>query len=96
MREYKILEILHSGRKGIRLDPVTEEKYNGMVDNIVRINKLENVKEFESIRMYIKHHPLYDFWDTSAIIGLSYSLSEHKYYLETINTIYVLQELEEY
>lgn len=95
MKRYKLLSILHNGRKGMRLDPVSEEKYNGMVGSIVRIDELEKVRKFKSIRMYIECHQLYDYWDTSSTIGLVYDFSENKYYLETLNTIYVLQELED-
>ena len=93
--EYVINEILHSGRKGIRNEPVNDFKYDGLVDSIVELkglNVIEDCKQFDRLTILpISSDSADDFWETSAVIGISKSF-HGEYYVETINTIYVLEE----
>ena len=91
--KYKIVNIYHSGRKGVRWSVPEDPKYDDLVGCLCTFDPFE-VKQFESIRLWIKNHPIYRWWDTSAIIQLSCDF-DGKYYLETINTIYVFEEVKE-
>ena len=91
--KYKITNIYHSGRKGVRWSVPEDQKYDDLVGCLCTFDPFE-VKQFESIRLWIKNHPIYRWWDTSAIIQLSCDF-DGKYYLETINTIYVFEEVKE-
>lgn len=91
MKRWKIIDILHSGRKGIRLSPVMDSKYDGVRGCTVYFNieDLEGLKPFRFNRM---NHYFYDYWDTSAVIQAE--IRNGQLILETINTIYVLEEIE--
>ncbi len=93
--EYKINEILHSGRKGIRNEPVNNSKYDGLVGSVVELkglNVIEDCKQFDRLTILpISSDSAYNFWETSAVIGISKSF-HGEYYVETINTIYILEE----
>jgi ribosomal protein L14E/L6E/L27E len=89
---YKIVDILHSGRKDIRGKPVTDKKYEGLINSKI-ICDLKNIKPFERVRMYVKNHPLYDYWDISAVVKLSYDELNKIWIIETLNSIYKLKEL---
>lgn len=92
--KYKIIDILHSGRKGVRNTPVDEPKYNGLVGSIVTIKGeelIENCKQFEPLRLnIISGDSEYDEFKTSVVIGLALDWQAH-YRVETINSIYVLE-----
>lgn len=94
MKIYRIEKIMHSGRKGIRLETVTSEKYEGMIGSIVYIDDLDFVKPFQKLHMIIKGHPKYNYWDTTEVINIVCNPSDKKYLCETINTIYVFKQLE--
>jgi hypothetical protein len=89
---YKIIDILHSGRKDIRGKPVTDKKYEGLINSKVMFN-LKNIRPFERVRMCVKNHPLYDYWDISAVVKLSYDELNEIWIIETLNSIYKLKEL---
>ena len=95
MKKYRIEKILHSGRKGIRFEPVIESKYDGLIGSIVEIEDLYSVEEFQTLHMIIKNHPQYDWWDTTEVLGLAYDSFKKEYFCETINTIYVFKEIDE-
>lgn len=90
---YKIIDILHSGRKDIRGKSVTDKKYEELINFKVMCD-LKNIKPFERVRMYIKNHPLYDYWNTSAVVKLSYDELNEIWIIETLNSIYKLKELD--
>lgn len=86
-RIYVLTEILHSGRKGIRNSPVSDEKYYGLIGCKVTFDVTE-IERFEPVRIYILgYNPQqYRWWDTSEVIALS--ASNDKVEIETANTIY--------
>lgn len=90
---YRIKGIYHSGRKGPRMEPVTEEKYEGVNGSIIGWD-VESIRQFRSTRFWFEDHPLYSWWDTSAILQLR-KRDFNIYELETVNTIYILEDLEE-
>ena len=87
--KYKILDIVHSGRKGKRWEPVTDYKYDDLRGCILRLGKIE---QFKPVRATVYGHPYYETWLTSEVIGFDRDLNGD-YLLETVNTIYVLKEV---
>ena len=95
---FRIVNILHSGRKGIRNTPVTDQKYNGMVNSIIKLrnNNIENIHQFDELRFdFVETESEYDLWRSSCVIAISLGY-DNLYYVETINTIYVLEEVKDY
>ena len=92
MKTYKIIEILHSGRKGIRNTPVKDSKYNQMIGSIIECD-LEYVEQFKPLKWWFKDHPFYEVWHTSEVLALLRDFENDLLYLETVNTIYVLKEI---
>ena len=92
MKTYKIVEILHSGRKGRRYTVVTDNKYEHMVNSLIRLD-IDFIKQYESVRWYFVDHPFHKYWNTSAVLALSRD-DDGLWYLETANTIYVLKEVD--
>ena len=86
---FRIKGIYHSGRKGIRMEPLVGHKYEGLIGAFVDWN-IEDVRYLFSTRFWtIQHHPAY-VWDTSAVIGLNRKDGK-TFVLETINLIYELE-----
>ena len=95
--KYKIVSIKHSGRKGIRGTDVNEPKYEGMINSIVEISpSLENEKiRYTPLHMnFIETESAYDQFHTSAILAISIN-KNWNYVVETINTLYELEEIKE-
>lgn len=91
MNKYKIINIVHSGRKGIRGEKVTQSKYENMIGCIAYID-IDSIKPFHSIHMMLKGHPDYDWWDTSVLIAYHTDLNNRMLF-ETVNSIYILEEI---
>ena len=87
---FKIKEIVHSGRKGTRYESVTDEKYDGLVGCKINWN-IDDIKQFDGVTFKVRNHPFYSYWHTSPVIQLA-KRDITTYELETINTIYVLEE----
>lgn len=90
---YRIKGIYHNGRKGPRMEPVTEEKYDGLAGCRI-LWDISELKQFKSTTFKI----IDDFfgswrWHTSEVLQLT-KRDEKIYELETANTIYVLEELD--
>ncbi len=87
---YVLKNILHSGRKGTRGEPVDDIKYDGLIGLRVTFD-IQKIKQFEPTRLYLlDYHRLYEWWDTSEILALS--ASNGKVEIETANSIYKLEE----
>ena len=88
---YKIVDILHSGRQGIREEPYRDEKHNGLIGSVFKITR--GFEQFKPVYFeFIETQSGHDWLRTSALIQLS--LDYHNlYHLETVNTIYVIQKL---
>ena len=89
--KFEIIGIYHSGRKGVRWQEVSDAKYDGLVGCLTTFNP-DEVERFEGIRFYLKNHPRYKWWDTTGIIQLARGI-DGSYVLETVNTIYVFDEV---
>ena len=93
--KYKIVDILHSGRKGLRNTPVDEYKYDGMIGTIIKLdcNHIEDCENLKPVKWtFMSAKSPYTWWETSAVIGLSVD-ADTNFRLETINTIYVLEAI---
>lgn len=93
-KKYRIMAIMHSGRKDVRYKKVSADKYDGLVGSIVICKDLSEVKQFECITMKVINCPFHKIWETSPIVSIWENVNRF-YYCETINSIYVLGELEE-
>lgn len=91
MKTWLIKDICHSGRKGVRWTAVDDIKYYGLVGCYAKFD-MNSIKQFEGIRMYLAGHPDHSWWDTTGIIQLARRW-DGDYVMETINTIYVLEEV---
>lgn len=92
--KFKIVNILHSGRKGIRFEEVAESKYEGLKGSTITMGDPETIKQFESLDMRVYGSNMYSWWETSPVIALSLNI-KNQYVLETVNTIYILERLTE-
>ena len=95
-KRYRVLEILHSGRKNTRNKPVDNPKYDGIIGSIVElagINSIEGIRQFNLVSFeFVKTSSDYDWWNTSAVISVFLDF-HNRYHIETINTIYILEEV---
>ena len=89
---FRIKEILHSGRKGIRGEPVDDYKYDGLVGCYAKFD-INDIRACQGVHMVISGHNFYDWWNTSPVIQLT-KRDFDVYELETVNTIYILEEME--
>ena len=89
---FVIKEILHSGRKGIRGEPVDDYKYDGLVGCYAKFD-INDIKQCQPMHMKLSGHMYYDWWDTSLVIQLT-RRNLNVYELETVNSIYILEEME--
>ena len=87
---YRVKGIYYNGRRGIRWEPVTEEKYDGLIDALISWD-VNGIKQFQGTSFKVlSGGPWY--WYTSEILQLS--KKDKTYVLETANTIYELEELD--
>lgn len=91
-KEYLVVDILHSGRKGERNTQVDDNKYQGLIGYKVRldINDLERGKE---LNMWVSNSPYYKDWHTSMMIAAWINEQDHILTIETENSLYILKEL---
>ena len=93
IKKYKITEILHSGRKGLRNTPVSQDKYNDLTGCVCTLD-IDNIKPYHGVHMELEDHPFYDWWDTSVVIEATIVKETGTLILETANTIYKLEALD--
>ena len=91
--KYRIKGIFYSGRTGTRWQEVSDLKYDGLVGCLCSFDP-EKVEQFNGIRLFLKDHPYHSWWETTAVIQLSMDF-DGNYVVETINTIYVFEEVKE-
>ena len=88
---FRIAGIYHSGRIRKRWNPRTEEKFDSMVGCLCDFDP-DEVEQFKGVHFNLKDHPNYDWWDTTGIVQLARDF-DGNYILETVNTIYVFEEV---
>ena len=93
-KKYKIITILHSGRKDTRFKKVDADKYDGLIGSTVICKDLNNIKQFECLQMKVLDSSFHKVWETTSVISLSENVN-HFICCETINSIYILCELED-
>ena len=59
MKKYKIVEILHSGRKGRRYTVVTDDKYDHMINREITLD-IDKIKQYEPCRWNFVNHPFHE------------------------------------
>lgn len=96
-KKYKIISVVHSGRKDTRFKKVSADKYDGLIGTTIICKNLNDIKQFEYLRMKVLDSPFYKLWETTAIVSLWKEVKKSHvfYYCETINSIYILYELED-
>ena len=87
IRKYKIKSIVHSGRKGERGTPVTQEKYAFMI-GCEALFDLEYVRIGRSFSFLLVGHPLYYDWTMSCVTDCWFSEETKTLNIETANSIY--------
>lgn len=93
-RLYRIIGIVHNGRKGIRLTPVSDPKYNSLVGTVCQIS-VESLKQFEQYTFKLYDHPYYDTWTVSEVLVAGVVEDSGVLFIETCNSIYYFEPLED-
>lgn len=91
-KEYLVVDVLHSGRKGERNTQVDDSKYQGLIGYKVGFDAddLERGKDF---KMWVLNSPYYEYWHTSMIIAAWINEQDHTLTIETENSIYLFKEI---
>ena len=94
-KKYVITGIYHSGRKGIRDEPVDNPKYEEVVGSTIESYDVEKLHQFYNYCFrFIKTSAPHKTWVTSPVIGLAKAYTDvPEYRIETVNAIYVLREI---
>lgn len=92
---YIIKDIVHSGRMGERGRPVANAEYYGLIGSVIEMDDIEKTKQFSKCHWdFIETESVYEWWDTSEVILLEKRYNKH-YTLETVNTIYKIDKLDD-
>ena len=92
---YKVKDIVHSGIKGERGAPVTNEKYKYVIGYKCFFDK-DDIELGWSFVFYFINNPEYICWGTSAVDGIEEKPLEKELIIETRNSIYTFEELGDY
>lgn len=90
-KEYIVIDVLHSGRKGERYTSVNQSKYEGLIGYTVKFD-LDKLEQNKSLHMDVKNSPVYDWWDTSMVVSVTVNEETNYVLIETVNSIYELEE----
>ena len=93
VHEYKIESIVHSGTKGERGVPVTDDKYDYLVDSVCFFDP-DDIKMNYGLKIYLKCHPYHQTWIVSRI--QSVTKNDEYLIIETINSIYTFKDCGEF
>lgn len=88
---YLVDNVLYSGRKGERYQPVQDEKYWGLLGYRVAFDPL-TMERGKPFRMSVIDSPAYEWWETSMILAAWSNESEHTITIETENIIYICKQ----
>jgi len=92
-KKYRIKEILHSGRRGIRNEPCTDEKYDDIRGRIGWVD-IDEIKQFERYRIDLVSDDKFDWWTISEVFELGVNRNTGDIQIETANSIYMLEALD--
>ena len=91
--KWNIINIEHNGRKGLRGTP----KPNAVLGYTCWFD-WKDVKQFKPLRLKLKGHPDYDWWDTTEVLELSIRYEDETddviLILETVNSIYYFEPIQ--
>lgn len=91
-KEYLVVDILHSGRKGERNTQVSDDKYVGLLGYKVGLN-IDEIERGQEFKMWVLNSPYYRDWYTSMVIAAWGNEKDNTLTIETENSIYVLKEI---
>ena len=92
---YKLSSITHSGRKGARDTPVDNYKYDGLVGSTVEFD-VKKIKQYQSLYFdIIQSDSHYEWWETSAVLEVWIGKDTGHVRVETANSIYSFDRVEE-
>ena len=92
-KAYRLVGIVHSGIKGDRGTPVTEDKYDGLINAKVEFDP-DNIVVGSRFNFDVIHNPYYDWWSTSDVLHKDYDEEDGVWVVETFYSIYYFQEKE--
>lgn len=92
-QSYKIKGIYHNGRKDIRMKPRDDFKYVVSVGRTI-IFQESDLKQYEPFKWYFINHPFYETWTTSEVLEAFVSEDKNLVRIETANTIYEFEKIE--
>ena len=95
MKEYKLINILHSGQKGERGTLVTQEKYDGMIGSLVILN-IDEINIGDSFTFWFENNMFYKYWTTSPVLSFINSETKQKLIIETLNSLYTFDYIGEF
>ena len=89
---YRILNIVHSGRKGERGTAVTDIKYEGVIGCRAAFDT-EKLKRDYGLQMFFVpyEHRTYDWWTISSVQRFYHEEEDNILVIETLNSIYYLE-----
>lgn len=88
-KEYKLLDVVHSGRKGLRGTEVCDLKYEGLIGCLCSFD-INDIQQFKRMKFDVRNSREYDWWYTSEVLALT--KDETKIEVETANSIYIFEE----
>lgn len=89
-KQYKLLDVVHSGRKGIRGTTICDRKYEGILGFYCRFD-LDDIQQFKPFTFDVINSWYYDWWTTSEV--LEATVEEGIVQVETANSIYRFKEV---
>ena len=88
-KQFKLLDVVHSGRKGIRGDAIDNPKYKGLVGYYCSFD-VDDIQQFKPFEFTVIDSVYYDWWKTSEVLEV---IKMDRYLLiETANSIYRFKE----
>ena len=88
---YKLLDVVHSGRKGIRGTTVCDMKYEGLIGYTCSFD-IDDIQQFKQMKFDVVDSQYYDWWKTSEVLEVGIN-EEGLIVVETANTIYKFLEI---
>ena len=88
---FKLLDVVHNGRKGLRGSQMCDRKYEGLIGAHCKFD-LDNIQQFKPLKFEVINSLYYDYWHTSEVLEVA--VINGVLEIETANSIYRFRELE--